>query len=198
MNIENTHRQLLLNTLSQLVPLNQADMDLALPYFSFQSYCPQESVFSCGDFVSDVHFVLDGVGRYFYIDKNGIERNKSLVRKGGAFASISSIVEGSPSPFFAQTLTECTIASIDYAELVALSKTSSQWGEFVRKMFERLVLKKEKREAGFLMLSAKERYEQFLKEFSQDSPHIPLRHVAMYLGITDVTLSRIRRDMGLT
>lgn len=197
-NMENTNQQLLKNTFSAFISLNQSDMDIALPYFTFRYCHPKEYLFLSGELPLDVHFVLNGVGRYFYIDQNGIERNKSLVRKGGAFASISSIVEGSPSPFFAQALTECVIASISYSNLVELSKSNNNWGDFVRKMFERLVLKKEKREAGFLMLSAKERYLQFLKEFGADSQEIPLRHVAMYLGITDVTLSRIRREMGLT
>lgn len=57
---------------------------------------------------------------------------------------------------------------------------------------------KEKRDAGFLLLNAKQRYQQFLHEFGHDSDRIPLRHVAMYIGVTDVTLSRIRREMGLT
>ena len=197
-NMENTNQQLLKNTFSAFISLNQADMDMALPYFTFRDCHPKEYLFLSGELPLDVHFVLNGVGRYFYIDQNGIERNKSLVRKGGAFASISSIVEGSPSPFFAQALTECVIASVSYSNLVELSKSNNNWGDFVRKMFERLVLKKEKREAGFLMLSAKERYLQFLKEFGGESQEIPLRHVAMYLGITDVTLSRIRREMGLT
>ncbi|CAK2502823.1 Crp/Fnr family transcriptional regulator [Vibrio splendidus] len=196
--MENTNQQLLHSAFFSLVPLSQADLVLALPFFRFRYFAPNEFIFLSGDVISDVHFVLDGVGRYFYIDKNGNERNKSLVRKGGAFASISSIVEGSPSPFFAQAIASCTVASISYSNLLDLSKTNSNWGDFVRMMFERLVLKKEKREAGFLMLSAKERYMQFLTEFGEDSKNIPLRHVAMYLGITDVTLSRIRREMDLT
>ena len=196
--MEDTDKKLLLDTLSYIGTLSEADMNTALPFFSFRCCCSKEYIFSSGDFPLDVHFVLSGVGRYFYIDKNGNERNKSLVRKGGAFASISSIVEGSPCPFFAQTLTKCIIASVSYSNLLELSKSNSNWGDLVRKMFERLVLKKEKREAGFLMLSAKERYLEFLNEFGDDSQSIPLRHVAMYLGVTDVTLSRIRREMGLT
>ncbi|MEZ9231416.1 Crp/Fnr family transcriptional regulator [Vibrio amylolyticus] len=196
--MKNTNEQLLLNTFSQLVPFSQEDMALALPFFTFQDYLPKEYIFSSNEVVADVHFVLDGVGRYFYIDEDGNERNKSLVRKGGAYASISSLVEGNSSPFFAQAITQTRVASVNYDHLVELSRINAQWGDFVRKMFERLVLKKEKREAGFLMLSAKERYQHFLIEFGDDSLHIPLRHVAMYLGITDVTLSRVRREMGLT
>ncbi|MCE0557687.1 Crp/Fnr family transcriptional regulator [Motilimonas sp. E26] len=196
--MECTHHKSLREIFSQIVPFDQVELDLAYQYFSFQTYKPKDYIFSCGDIVHDVHFIIDGIGRYFYIDKEGNERNKSLVRKGGAFSCVNSLVEGSPSPFFTQAITQCTIGSIAYERLITLSKSNCNWGDFLRKVFERLVLKKEKREAGFLLLSAKERYEQFLVEFGEESRLIPLRHIAMYIGVTDVTLSRIRREMDLT
>lgn len=196
--MDNSHKIRLHDTFSAIAPLSENDVELAVQYFMTQTYQPKEYIFHSGDFVADVHFVLDGIGRYFYIDEEGNERNKSLVRVGGAFTSMSSLIESSPSPFFAQALTECTVASIRYESLVELSRSHRNWGEFLRKLFERLVLKKERREAGFLLLSAKERYQEFLTEFGDESKNIPLRHVAMYIGVTDVTLSRIRREMGLT
>lgn len=196
--MKSTHNELLRDVFSKVVSFEQDAWDLAYQHFIFKSYKPKENIFISGDIVLDVHFMIDGIGRYFYLDSEGNERNKSLVRKGGAFSSVSSLVEGSPSPFFTQAITTCTIASIAYERLVELSKINYNWSEFLRKTFEYLVLKKEKREAGFLLLNAKERYEQFLSEFGDESGLIPLRHVAMYIGVTDVSLSRIRREMGLT
>ncbi|WP_245601039.1 Crp/Fnr family transcriptional regulator [Marinobacterium jannaschii] len=171
---------------------------MAIKYFTFHTHMPKDYIFHRGDLVRDVYFVIDGIGRYFYIDEEGNERNKSLVRTGGAFASLSTLVEDCPSPFFAQAITQCSTASIKYDCLIELSRENYNWGEFLRKIYERLVLKKEKREAGFLLLTAKERYEQFLNEFGDEGRKIPLRQVAMYIGVTDVTVSRIRREMGLT
>lgn len=194
----NAHLRLLHQIFSTIVPFSNEDWDKGISNFSFHSYEPKEYIFSFGDKPTEVYFVIEGIGRYFYIDMEGKERNKSLVRSGGAFSSISTLINGSPSPFFAQAITQCTTAAINYDVLIELTEHSKQWSSFVRKILELLVLKKEKREASFLLMSAKERYEVFLKEFQQDSELIPLRQVAMYIGITDVTLSRIRREMGLT
>jgi CRP-like cAMP-binding protein len=196
--MEYDYHTLLHGVLSKITPFNKSDWGKGLPAFSFHTYQPKEYVFSVGDAPSSVYFVIEGIGRYFYIDKEGKERNKSLVRSGGAFSSISTLIEGSPSPFFAQAITQCTTATIKYDTLIELSENHGQWATFLRKVLERLVLKKEKREASFLLMSAKERYEHFLSEFKEDSQLIPLRQVAMYIGITDVALSRIRREMGLT
>lgn len=194
--MNSSHQKLLHEIFSKIVPFSQAD--IAIEYFTFRTHPPKNYIFHCGDFVRDVHFVIDGIGRYFYIDEKGNERNKSLVRTGGAFASINSLVDGCPSPFFAQAITQCSTASIEYNCLIKLSRKNYNWGEFLRRVYERLVLKKEKREAGSLLLTAKERYEQFLDEFGEEGKQIPLRQVAMYIGVTDVTVSRIRREMGLT
>ncbi|UXI02605.1 Crp/Fnr family transcriptional regulator [Photobacterium sp. TY1-4] len=192
------HQTLLEHTFSAVSPLSQAEFQAALPLFTFRHYAPKTDIFTAGDLVREIHFLLDGIGRYFYIDASGTERNKSLVRKGGAFASVTSLVEGHGSPFYTQTITDCTVASINYLSLIELSEQHHAWSVFLRRIYERLVLKKEKREADFLLLGARQRYEQFLNEFGEDSARIPLRHVAMYLGVTDVTLSRIRREMNLT
>jgi len=196
--MEKTDKQRLMKAFSGIVSLSQSDIEIALPNFSFQSYQPEEYIFKTGQQITDVYFVLKGIGRYFYCDDKGKEMNKSLVRAGGAFTSISSVVEGAPSPFYAQALIQCEIAKVNYEALVEIARKNSRWGDFVRHAFERLVIKKEKREAGLLMLTAKERYLEFLEEFGDDSHKIALRHVAMYLGITDVSLSRIRRELGLT
>ncbi|OOE40924.1 hypothetical protein BZG09_16035 [Salinivibrio kushneri] len=192
------HYNLLQETFAKIAPLEGSELEMAYPYIHFKAYAPKEYIFERGDFVSDVHFLISGVGRYFYIDSEGNEWNKSLVKQSGAFSSVSSLVEGSASTFYAQALTQSLVAAIKYEHLILLAKESDEWADFLRKLYERLTLKKEKREASFLLLNARERYEEFLLEFGSESELIPLRHVAMYLGVTDVTLSRIRKEMGLT
>ena len=58
---------------------------------------------------------------------------------------------------------------------------------------ESLALRKTHREATFLLDPAEQRYRQLLREEPALCERLPLYHVASYLGITDVALSRIRR-----
>ncbi|KKJ78119.1 catabolite gene activator protein [Kiloniella litopenaei] len=189
---------LFLQTIQKLSPISSGEWAKAKALFLDRSYQADEIIFSAGDRPEGVYFLTKGIGRYFYIDSEGRERNKSLVKAGGAFASISSVVNGEQSPFYTQAITPCDVMVINYGDLIRLSEENKNWATFVRRLYENLVLKKERREADFLMLSARQRYEGFLAEFGADSDLIPLRHVAMYLGITDVTLSRIRREMAMT
>ncbi len=180
------------------VPLGNDELSAAMPCFSIKTFESDSRIFSANDRPRHIWFLVDGIGRYFYLDKNGKEKNKSLVKPGGAFASISTLVNNESSYFYTQTITCCTTMEIHYSDLIKLADTYSQWSLFVRKVYENLALKQEKRKASLLMMSAQERYELFLQEFAEESHSIPLKQVAMYIGITDVSLSRIRRKMGLT
>ncbi len=186
-----------LQIIQKLSPVSSAEWADAKSLFSSRSFGAEEIIFSAGDKPKGIYFLIHGIGRYYYIDSEGRERNKSLVKAGGGFASISTVVNAEQSPFYAQTITPCYTVVIDYDDLIRLSDENKNWATFVRRVYENLALKKERREADFLMKSARQRYEGFLDEFGVQSDLIPLRHVAMYLGITDVTLSRIRREMGM-
>ncbi|WP_440056090.1 Crp/Fnr family transcriptional regulator [Pseudoalteromonas sp. T1lg65] len=177
---------------------SDTELEDAQRLFTFETFEPKQFIFCEGELVKKVYFVIHGIGRYFYVDHEGIERNKSLVKLGGAFTSVSSIVGGAPSPFYTQAITTCTTAAIAYEDLILLTTQYTKWNILVRRLYEKLVLKKEKREADLLLLDAKARYQVFLNDFGEGSELVPLRHIASYLGVTDVTLSRIRKQMDLT
>ncbi len=189
---------LLRQRLSELHPISDASWKAAIDHLTTKSWKAGETVFAAGDSDQRVYFIADGLARYYYIDPDGRERNKSITGPGGALASMDTAINGVPSPFFTEALTELRTVAITYAHLVMLSEKHSDWAVVVRRLLEILILKKERREAEFLMLSARQRYENFIAEFGSDAGRISLRQVAMYLGITDVALSRIRREMGMT
>jgi hypothetical protein len=56
---------------------------------------------------------------------------------------------------------------------------------------------KMQREQEFLQLSARQRYELLLRQHPAWAERLPLRHLASFLGMTDVTLSRVRAELGL-
>jgi CRP-like cAMP-binding protein len=51
-----------------------------------------------------------------------------------------------------------------------------------------------KRILNQLQLTAKERYELFIKQYPEVEQHVPNYHIASYLGITQQSLSRIRAE----
>ena len=190
--------EILRERLDRAHPLSDGAWNACMGHLQTHNWRPRQEIFAAGDQDRSVYFIVDGIARYYYIDADGQERNKSITGAGGALCSMDAAINGNPSPFFAEAITELQTVAIDYAKLLELSDAFGEWSIVMRRLLERLILKKERREFDFLMLSARQRYEKFLAEFGNDATRIPLRQVAMYLGITDVALSRIRRDMGMT
>ena len=189
---------LLRSLLNELVPLSDAAWADAAPLFSYRRFPASSHVVEAGFVVDEVHFLLTGMARYYYLDRDGREFNKGFSGRGQVLASILSLVTGSASPFSIQALFYCECLSLPYSDFLLLSERYRDWADLRVRMLELLAMKKERREADFLLLSAAERYEKFLQEYTHVAESIPNYHIASYLGITEVALSRIRKRLKLT
>jgi CRP-like cAMP-binding protein len=140
-------------------------------------------------------FIASGLVRMFYTTEDGKEFNKSFIAEGGIAGSLGSVLMGEASRFSIAAL-EPTSAVVIPAELMErLYGRHPCWERVGRRFAELLALKKERREAAFLLDDAETRYRDFQSEFPDLEQRIPLYHIASYLGITDVALSRIRKRL---
>jgi CRP-like cAMP-binding protein len=186
----------ILNTIS---PISKELWDEVKHYFKANYLKQGEHLFRVEDAVEDFYFLIDGLARYYYLTENGKEFNKSFAEKPGhLLSSISAVSKGETSPFSVEVLSDFTALSISYKDFLDLGSKHEAWNRLHLRMFENLIIKKERREADFLLLSATQRYEKFLKEYAMISNVVPNYHIASYLGITEVALSRIRKKMKLT
>lgn len=190
----------LYDILSDISPLSQATWNEAKPHFSLKTLPKGAHLFDIGDKVTDFYFLVEGLARYYYISENGKEFNKSFAEKPGhLLSSISSVsMKEEVSPFCVETLSEFTVLCISYETFLELGAKYKEWNGLMLSIYERLIVKKERREADFLLLSAKERYLKFLNDYSMIESAVANYHIASYLGITEVALSRIRKEMKLT
>ena len=67
---------------------------------------------------------------------------------------------------------------------------------FYRVGLERLFIMKEERESSLLLESAEARYLEFLASHRGPLANIPQYHIASYLGISPVSLSRICKQLS--
>ena len=179
-------------------PLSEASWSAAVDQFVYRRYRTGEHVIEAGQAVRRIGFLLEGLARYYYLTREGKEFNKSFAQAGSPLTSVIALVTGQPSPFYIQALDACECCFITYQAFTALSDQYREWERLGRHLLEQLAIKKERREADFLLCSPQKRYQQFLEEYDEMADRIPNYHIASYLGITEVALSRIRRRLGLT
>ncbi|MCC4797228.1 cAMP-binding protein [Enterovibrio norvegicus] len=156
-----------------------------------------DALFNAGDVADKVRFVCSGTLCNFYLTPDGNRRNKSFLQAGEVSACLSSFARGLPARFSCEALTDAVCVEISAKALKALSESTVGWQNAFLQMVTVLALKKEAREADLLLLSSTELYTQFLETHSALAQSLANYHIASYLGITEVSLSRIRAKLGV-
>ena len=149
-----------------------------------------------GDVVNNFYFIINGLVRFFYSTDDGKEFNKHFATENGFAGSLYSFVLHAPCGFYIQALEKTeTIVLPDNNILEKFHNRHPCWERLSRKNAENLVFIKESREKELLLDSLEVRYQRILKEFPGLTERVPQYHIASFLGVTDVALSRIRKKI---
>lgn len=146
---------------------------------------------SAGKVESNVYFVKRGVVRA-YVDTADKEVTFWFGLEGDTVVSMQSYIAGQKGYESIELLEDCTLFELEAARLQELFTRDIHIANWGRKFAEQELVKTEKRLISLQFGTAAERYEQLLKEAPDMLQRIPLGHIASYLGITQVSLSRIR------
>lgn len=134
--------------------------------------------------------------RFYYVDSEGKESNKAFVTENTFAGSPVSFLLDLPTVYGIQALEATTLLAADYADFNALLDLHPIFDRLGRFFAERLLIRKELRARSLLEQNATERYLNFVK----NEPHLLQRvtqyHVASYLGVTEVSLSRLRSSLA--
>jgi CRP-like cAMP-binding protein len=143
-------------------------------------------------------FVNSGLLRFFYRDTEGNESNKSFSRENDFAGAYSAWLTGTPARFSIQTLEPTQLLEARFADITALFEAHACWQKLGRLLAEDLYVRKEQREAEFLLDDAETRYRNFQRHYPDLEARLAQYQVAAYIGITPVALSRIRARMRST
>ncbi len=149
-----------------------------------------------GELVNDVFFCNQGLFRLYYTLADGKEFTKSFSLSSEFITSYGAMISGERSYFAVQALENSVVIQIPYSLLQELTDRSHAWERLMRRCVEQLYRKKEERERELLYLSATERLLAFRTKYPGLEARIPQYHIASYLGISPVSLSRISRSLS--
>jgi CRP-like cAMP-binding protein len=181
--------------IDQRVSIPDGEWQYAVGYLSERTFDPKEYLVRAGDVVDNFYFINRGLVRFFYCTEEGREFNKHFAMENGFAGSFHSLTLHEPCGFFIQALERTETVVLPNPVLNQLYDRHACWERLGRKNAEHLVLIKEAREKELLLDSLEIRYKRFLKEFPGLVDRIPQYHIASYLGVTDVALSRIRKKI---
>jgi len=153
-------------------------------------------VLEIGKTAHEFYIIENGLFRSFLYDYNGNETTTGFYCSKEILIESFSLFQRIPSKENFQALTDAVVWKIEYKnfqELLARVNGLREWGRTwaTRQLF---VLKQHY--INVLTMSATDRYLEIIHERPQIVQQAPLKYIASYLGITDSSLSRIRREIA--
>lgn len=143
------------------------------------------------------------VEQYFYVVEYGVQAIYILTPDGdkkvigfsfdGSFSGVyDSYLSGQPSHYFLEAITPSKLWRMkkeDYDKLFELYPEFDRWGRLAHQY---LLMGRVQREVELTTLSAKERFDVFMKRCPDKLLEIPQKLLASYLNMTPETFSRMR------
>jgi CRP-like cAMP-binding protein len=93
-----------------------------------------------------------------------------------------------------QAITDCVGYSITFEKMNVLFHSVPEFREYGRGMLVKELVSYKKRTLAMINKTAEQRYENLIKDDKEIFQFVQLKHIASYLGVTNSSLSRIRRE----
>lgn len=151
----------------------------------------KEYLLKAGHISTRVYFIANGLLRCFYI-KEDVDVSSWFMKEGDVIFSVESFINQKPSNENIQALEDATLLYIDYDELQSIYRQFPEFNFIGRVLTEKYYVLSEQRSYSLRMQRAQERYDYLLDFHSELILRVPGKYLASYLGITEVTLSKIK------
>lgn len=142
----------------------------------------------------DLGLVVKGIFRIYYRNPETEEdKNLFFFSEDQFVVSFRSFISQNPCWYFIEAMEDSEIVFISYQDLNSLYESNANWGKFGRLLAELFFAYAQTRTEEFMFFSPEQRYLRLLEEHPNIVERIPAYHISSFLGITNPSLSRIRK-----
>lgn len=136
--------------------------------------------------------IIKGVIRTYLLQSNGEEKTVRLSKEGDFAGCANCVLKEEPSFEYLQAVEDCKVIQVNLQEFKKLADKNSRLLKFWNKNISEILNEAIHRIQFFVSLTPEERYKQLLKENPEMINRVPQKYLASYIGVTTVSLSRIR------
>jgi len=184
----------IINATSPISPENFAGL---APY-SQAIQVPADLILMASNAMSKyIYAIAKGLIRGVFVTEEGREFSKEFYWENDFVFGMRSLLTNRPLPFSVITVENCELYKIPVSIYQELVNNQSQWKDFHRKQLENHLLYKEQKEELLLLNSNEEKVACVYQSFPNLVQRVPAVLIASYLGLTPVSLSRIKKRLNL-
>lgn len=182
-----------LQNFEQYIRLSDELREQLVERLHFQSFQKGEHIHHSSRICQKSFFVTKGLIRSYY-EKDGVDISEYFSGAGEWINSPKSFITQTQDIYSIDALEETETFYIQVKDLVYLFDHFPAMERYARLSMGSVFGHLMERITSQRFTSAKEKYEHFIKTYSDIYHRIPLGMIASYLGITQSTLSRLRAE----
>ena len=185
----------LLDYFLQFGNLNQQQIDLISKKATELNLQKDEYFSEAGKISRRVGFILEGITRLCYFNNKGEEITTYFIEENNLLVDFESFNNEISSSVYVQAITDCKLLVFSKKDWQEILDTIVGWDTIVHKIISKSLMRKVVRRSALVSEDATERYLKFLEIYPNVVNRVPLSYIASYLGITQSSLSRIRKNI---
>jgi CRP-like cAMP-binding protein len=178
--------------LNAIVPISEKEWNIIRNKFIFRQVPKKFVLVKTGDIADEVYFVNKGLLRLYY-EKDGEEITAFIYSENLFASSYDSFLSKTKSNQCIDAIEDCDLLVLSYQAMQELYAEVPKFNIIARIVAEQRFINAQRILSSFILDSPEERYLKFTKQFPNLIQRVPQHIIASYLGVTPVSLSRIRK-----
>lgn len=160
---------------------------------------PAETVLMRVNQLSPYFYVIDvGLVRAVFVTDDGKEFSKEFHWEGDVVFGMRGLITNRPIPYSIITVEPCELLQIPLKNYRMLVEQFTSWKNYHIRQVETHLLHKEIKEELLLLNPNEQKVAQVYRSFPDLVKRVPAHLIASYLGLSPVSLSRIKKRLNLS
>ncbi len=180
-----------LKKINELSPLSKEANEELSKFIHTRKYAKGELIHTEGKVNKNLYFIVSGLAKHFYYHDGNLYVLRFFA-EDNFFIATDSFFNDLPAEYSTQAIEDTTINYLENRDFEYLCQNYHSFESFARKFVSHVAYTAISNLKNLLYLDATERYAKFLKDYADIQQRISLGDTAGYLGISQVSLSRIR------
>lgn len=185
----------LIDYILQFGDLNKQQTDLIISKAKTLELHKNEYLSEAGKIPKHVGFVLEGVFRFCYYNNKGEDITYYFIDENNFVADYPRFEVQTVASEYIQAVTDCKLLAFSKKDWDEISTIIIGWDVISTKIEKKCLTNSIERRSPLVSEDATTRYLSFIEKFPNIVNRIPLSYIASYLGITQQSLSRIRKNI---
>lgn len=180
--------------ISKIYPMSEEQLASVVQYFKPKEFQKNDFVLEEGRVCQLYCYIEEGFMRAYTYDHDGNEVTTGVYSPRQIVCDLSSFFKRIPAQEYIQALTDCKVWFITYEELQHVFHAMPYFREFGRMILVNSYAELKQRMLSMLQETAETRYARLMETNPMIFQKVPLKMIASYIGVTDTSLSRIRKE----